>query len=82
MAVRSTNSARSSAWWWSSPAAGVNGEIAPVLDDLVGRGIVRLLDLLVLRKHTDGSAEAFGPLRDDMNAAAEAVEPGARPCAA
>ncbi|MGH3451172.1 MAG: DUF6325 family protein [Haloechinothrix sp.] len=36
-----------------------NGEIAPVIVDLVDRGIVRVLDLLVLKKETDGSVEAF-----------------------
>ena len=36
-----------------------NGEIAPALRDLVDRGIVRVLDLLVLKKERDGTVEAF-----------------------
>ena len=36
-----------------------NGEIAPALQDLVGRGLIRILDLLVLKKDQDGSLEAF-----------------------
>lgn len=36
-----------------------NGEIAPALLDLVDRSVIRLLDLLVLKKDTDGSLEAF-----------------------
>lgn len=35
------------------------GEIAPLLDDLVSRGLVRVLDLLLLRKDADGSLEPF-----------------------
>jgi hypothetical protein len=41
------------------PGSRFNGEIAPALDDLVERGIIRVLDLLVLKKDTDGSLEAF-----------------------
>ena len=36
-----------------------NGEIAPALQDLVGRGLIQILDLLVLKKDEDGSLEAF-----------------------
>jgi Family of unknown function (DUF6325) len=36
-----------------------NGEIAPALQDLVGRELIRVLDLLVLKKDEDGSLEAF-----------------------
>ena len=41
------------------PGNRFNGEIAPALSDLVERNIVRVLDLLVLRKDGDGSLEAF-----------------------
>jgi hypothetical protein len=36
-----------------------NGEIAPALRDLVDRDLVRVLDLLILKKDGDGSLEAF-----------------------
>jgi hypothetical protein len=41
------------------PGSRFNGEIAPALHDLVERGLVRVLDLLVLKKDADGSLEAF-----------------------
>ena len=41
------------------PGSKFNGEIAPEITDLVDRKIIRVLDLLVLRKDTDGSLEAF-----------------------
>jgi hypothetical protein len=41
------------------PGSRFNGEIAPAVADLVERGIVRVLDLLILKKDTDGSLEAF-----------------------
>jgi hypothetical protein len=41
------------------PGSRFNGEIAPALRDLVERDIVRVLDLLVLKKDSDGSLEAF-----------------------
>ena len=41
------------------PGSKFTGEIAPALADLVQRGIVRVLDLLMLRKDTDGSLEAY-----------------------
>jgi hypothetical protein len=41
------------------PGSKFNGEIAPALRDLVDRGLVRVLDLLVLKKDQDGSLEAF-----------------------
>ncbi|MDO1481184.1 DUF6325 family protein [Rhodococcus ruber] len=41
------------------PGSRFKGEIAPTLDELVERGIVRVLDLLLLKKDTDGSLEAF-----------------------
>jgi Family of unknown function (DUF6325) len=41
------------------PGSKFNGEIAPALRDLVERDIVRVLDLLVLKKDSDGSLDAF-----------------------
>ena len=41
------------------PGSRFNGEIAPALRDLVQRGLIRVLDLLVLKKDADGSLEAF-----------------------
>ncbi|WP_172651845.1 DUF6325 family protein [Rhodococcus opacus] len=41
------------------PGSKFNGEIAPALGDLVERGIVRVLDLLLLRMDMDGSLEAY-----------------------
>lgn len=40
------------------PGSKFNGEIAPALDDLVDRGIIRVLDVVVLQKNKDGSIEA------------------------
>ena len=41
------------------PGSRFNGEIAPALQDLVERNLVRVLDLLVLKKDPDGTLEAF-----------------------
>jgi hypothetical protein len=41
------------------PGSQFNGEIAPTLVDLVDRGIIRVLDLIMIRKDDDGSFEAF-----------------------
>jgi hypothetical protein len=41
------------------PGSQFNGEIAPVLVDLVDREIIRVLDVLVIHKDEDGSFEAF-----------------------
>ena len=41
------------------PGSKFNGEIAPALQDLVQRGTVRVLDLLMLKKDEDGEIEAF-----------------------
>jgi hypothetical protein len=41
------------------PGSRFNGEIAPALRDLVDRDLIRVLDLLVLKKDTDGTLEAF-----------------------
>jgi hypothetical protein len=41
------------------PGSKFNGQIAPALLDLVKRDLIRVLDLLVLKKDADGSLEAF-----------------------
>ncbi|MDV6278832.1 DUF6325 family protein, partial [Rhodococcus erythropolis] len=41
------------------PGSKFKGEIAPALADLVERGLVHVLDLLLLKKDSDGSLEAF-----------------------
>ena len=41
------------------PGSKFNGEIAPTLVDLVDRGIIRVLDLVMIRKEADGSFDAF-----------------------
>ncbi len=41
------------------PGSKFNGEIAPTLVDLVDREIIRVLDLVMIRKDDDGSFEAF-----------------------
>jgi uncharacterized protein DUF6325 len=40
------------------PGSRFNGAIAPALRDLVERDLIRVLDLLVLKKDADGSLEA------------------------
>jgi hypothetical protein len=41
------------------PGSRFDGTIAPTLTDLVDRGIIRILDLLMIRKDEDGSFDAF-----------------------
>lgn len=41
------------------PGSRFKGEIAPALADLVDRDLIRVLDLLVLKKDSDGELEAF-----------------------
>jgi hypothetical protein len=41
------------------PGSRFNGEMAPALRDLVERDLVRVLDLLVLKKDADGALEVF-----------------------
>lgn len=41
------------------PGTKLTGEIAPILIDYVDRGLIRILDLLFLKKDADGSFEAF-----------------------
>lgn len=45
------------------PGNRFNGKIAPALDDLVDRGTVRVLDLLMIRKAEDGTLD-FAELSD------------------
>jgi hypothetical protein len=60
------------------PGSQFNGEIAPALGDLVDRRLVRLLDLLVLKKDADGSLEAFelSDLDDSETGELRALETG------
>ena len=48
------------------PGSRFNGKIAPALADLVERDLIRVLDLLILKKDEDGALEAFelGDLED------------------
>ena len=41
------------------PGSRFRGEILPALQELVERGTVRVLDLLILKKDEDGNLEAF-----------------------
>jgi len=41
------------------PGSKFNGEIAPTLIDLVDRGIIRVLDLIMITKEPDGSFDAI-----------------------
>jgi uncharacterized membrane protein len=41
------------------PGSRFNGEVAPAITDLVQRGLVRVLDLVIIKKGDDGSFEAF-----------------------
>ena len=41
------------------PGSRFKGEIAPILDDLVERGTVRVLDLVLIRKGEDGELDFF-----------------------
>ena len=41
------------------PGSRFKGEIVPALEDLVNRDIVRILDLLIMKKDDDGTLEAF-----------------------
>jgi uncharacterized protein DUF6325 len=41
------------------PGSKFNGEIAPALADLVDRDLIRVLDLLVLKKDSEGTLEAY-----------------------
>jgi hypothetical protein len=41
------------------PGSKFTGEIAPILKDYVDRGLIRILDLLILKKDNEGNLEAF-----------------------
>jgi hypothetical protein len=41
------------------PGSKFNGEIAPTVTDLVDRGLIRVLDLVMLKKDDDESIDAF-----------------------
>jgi hypothetical protein len=41
------------------PGSKFNGEIAPALADLVDRDLIRVLDLIFMKKESDGTMEAF-----------------------
>jgi hypothetical protein len=41
------------------PGSRFKGEIAPALDDLVTRGVIRVLDLLLIRKGEDGTLDFY-----------------------
>ena len=41
------------------PGSKFNGEIAPVLQDLTERGLIKILDLMMLRKDDAGELEIF-----------------------
>ena len=47
------------------PGSRFNGEIGSALRDLVDRGVIRVLDLVVIKKDEGGSFEAFE--FDDIN---------------
>jgi hypothetical protein len=49
------------------PGSRFRGEIAPILDELVGNGTIRVLDLVLIRKDEDGALDFFeiGDLDDD-----------------
>jgi hypothetical protein len=44
------------------PGSRFNGQIAPALLDLVDRELIRVLDLLVLKKDADGLAATEGEI--------------------
>ena len=41
------------------PGTKLTGEIAPILEEYVEKGLVKILDLLFLTKDDDGEVEAF-----------------------
>ena len=41
------------------PGSKFNGEVAPAILDLVDKGLVRVLDLLIIKKDEDGEFEVF-----------------------
>jgi Family of unknown function (DUF6325) len=53
------------------PGSKLTGTIAPILTDYVDRGLIRVLDLLFLKKDEDGSFEAFEVTDPDDTALGE-----------
>ncbi len=53
------------------PGAPMRGDAVPVLLDLVNRGIVRILDALIVRKEQDGSFSSHDPADLDAEAAGD-----------
>lgn len=41
------------------PGSRFNGEVAPAITDLVDKGLIRVLDLLIIKKDEDGEFEVF-----------------------
>jgi uncharacterized membrane protein len=41
------------------PGSRFNGEVAPAITELVDKGLVRILDLLIVKKDDDGGLEVF-----------------------
>jgi len=41
------------------PGTKLTGQIAPIIGDYVDRGLIKVLDLLFLKKDADGALEAF-----------------------
>ena len=68
------------------PGSKFNGEVAPAIQELVDKGLVRILDLLIIKKDDDGEFEVFemgdlddseiGDLRRDEAELAVTIEPG------
>ena len=54
-------------WSLSSQAVSFNGAVAPVNSDLTDRGLIRVLDLLVVTKDPDGSLETFEIRRSSVS---------------
>jgi hypothetical protein len=59
---------------WPDPHP--NGEIAPLLVDLVDRGIIRILDLAFVAKADAGSVAGLEIADDDLEEAGAALDPG------
>lgn len=53
------------------PGAPMRGEAVPILLDLVNRGIVRILDALIVRKEADGSFAGHDPADVDTDTAGD-----------
>ncbi len=53
------------------PGAPMRGDAVPILLDLVKRGIVRILDALIVRKEADGSFASYDPADVDADTAGD-----------